>query len=144
MTDPSIVRARIGLEHYASFVEAGEHTFIGDEPISNGGEGKGPTPTQFILSGLATCTVTTLRMYADRKEWPLEEAVIDLSLQSERTDEGMLSLIHSRLFLRGPLTEEQRQRLLEIARKCPVHRMLTQEIRIQTALGDGVDGRGGG
>ncbi len=134
MEDTALVRARIGKEHYVTQLDAGRHSYVGDEPEDKGGLDQGPTPSQFVLSGLAACTVITLRMYADRKGWPMERAEIEMWLQSERTDDGWLSLIHARLNLAGPLNGEQRERLLEIAKKCPVHRMLTNEIRIQTSL----------
>jgi len=128
------VRARIGREKYVSHVDTGTHAFIGDEPEDNGGKDLGPSPPQLLLSGLATCTVATLRMYADRKEWPMEGASLDLWLHTEKTDEGHLSLIHAQLELEGPLTEVQRERLLEIAKRCPVHRILTGDVQVRTQL----------
>jgi putative redox protein len=136
MEDSALVRARIGKDHYLTHLDAGRHSYLGDEPEDKGGLDQGPAPSQFVLSGLAACTVVTLRMYADRKGWPMEGAEIELWLHSERTDDGWLSLIHARLSLQGPLSVEQRARLLEIAKKCPVHRMLTNEIRIQTTLSE--------
>jgi len=73
-------------------------------------------------------------MYADRKEWPMEGASLDLWLHTEKTDEGHLSLIHAQLELEGPLTEVQRERLLEIAKRCPVHRILTGDVQVRTQL----------
>jgi putative redox protein len=140
MEDSALVRARIGMDHYLTHLDAGRHMYLGDEPEDKGGLDQGPNPFQFVLSGLASCTVVTLRMYADRKGWPMEGAEIEMWLQSERTDDGLLSLIHARLSLQGPLSVEQRARLLEIAKKCPVHRMLTNEVRIQTALSGSDEG----
>jgi putative redox protein len=140
MEDSALVRARIGMEQYVTHLDAGRHSYLGDEPESMGGSDQGPAPSQFVLSGLAACTVMTLRMYADRKGWPMDGAEIEMWMQTERTDDGWLSLIHARLGLAGPLTTEQRERLLEIARKCPVHRMLTNEVRIHTVLSGADEG----
>jgi len=137
MVNKTTVSARIGRDQYVTWLTAGAHTFCADEPEDNGGKNEGPSPTELVLSGLAACTVSTLRMYADRKGWPMEEARIELGIRVERTDDGQLSLIESELSLVGPLDHAQRERLVEIARKCPIHRMLTHEIRIRTSLAEG-------
>lgn len=134
MEEKVIVRARIGADRYVSQVEAGSHAFLGDEPEYDGGRDLGPHPKQFVLAGLATCTIITLRMYADRKGWPMEAAEVAVSMESGRANEGWQTLIHVQLALSGPLSDDQRERLLEIAHKCPVHQMLTHEVRIEAAL----------
>jgi putative redox protein len=123
-------------------ITAGRHTFVADEPVSVGGTDEGPGPYELLLAALGACTAMTLQMYARKKEWPLEK--VEVSLQHGRiyakdceecvTKEGQISRIERYISLTGPLSEEQRNRLLEIAKRCPVHRTLTSEISIQDYL----------
>ena len=123
-------------------VEAGGHAVIADEPESLGGTDAGPTPYDYLLGALGGCTAMTLRMYADRKGWPLESVTVRLSQQRIHakdcgeceTEEGRIDRIEREIELEGPLDEKQRQRLLEIADMCPVHRTLTTEVLIENAL----------
>ena len=113
-------------------VEVGGQSFIGDEPVAAGGTGLGPAPHDLLSAALAECTVLTLRLYADRKGWPLEavEAQVSHEVQADATPRD---LFRRTVRLTGPLDEEQRARLLEIAERCPVHRTLTAGSRIETA-----------
>jgi putative redox protein len=123
---------------------AGPHRLRADEPRDAGGTDAGPDPYALLLSALGACTSMTLRMYADRKGWPLEQ--IGVRLRHSRihaadcaeceTKEGQIDRIERELVLRGALSPEQRQRLREIADRCPVHRTLSGEIAIRTALAD--------
>ena len=123
-------------------VEAGEHELVADEPTSLGGTNAGPNPYDYLLAALGGCTAMTLRMYADRKGWPLESVTVRLSQDSIHardceeceTREGRINRIEREIELEGPLDEAQRRRLLEIADMCPVHRTLTSEVLVQNTL----------
>jgi putative redox protein len=111
-------------------ITAGRHHLVADEPIELGGEDTGPSPYEYLATSLASCTAITLRMYAQRKAWPLENAEISVSFeiaQDKTTFDRKIQLV-------GALTPEQRDRLLDIANRCPVHKILTGKIEIQTTL----------
>ena len=127
---------------FAQEIEAGRHRIAADEPAAAGGTDTGPSPYDLLLGALGACTSMTVAMYARRKQWPLER--VSVRLQHARihaedcaeceTKEGRLDRIEREISLTGPLTAEQRGRLLEIANRCPVHRTLTSEIDIRTRL----------
>lgn len=126
------VKVSIGREHYRTEIKIGKHLLIADEPEELGGTDEGPVATELLLSSLGTCTVVTLRMYADRKEWLLDGVEVVLSL-NQKTEAGQLSTeIERNIELKGNLSEEQRERLMLIADKCPVHKILSSPIRITT------------
>jgi len=138
-----VVRVReTGLGRFQQEVRAGKHRLLADEPVSNGGLDTGPDPYGYLLSALGACTSMTIRMYAERKKIPLTRTTVELrhsriyaaDCADCETEEGMVDHIDRVIHLEGNLTEEQRAKLLEIADKCPIHRTLTSEIHIKTAL----------
>jgi len=123
-------------------IVAGGHPLVSDEPVTAGGADAGPTPYDLLLAALGSCTSMTAGLYARRKGWPLESVTVGLAhsrIHAEdcancETKEGMLDRIDVAIELVGPLTEEQRARLLEITQKCPVHRTLKSEFEIRSSL----------
>ncbi len=122
----------------------GRHRMRADEPARVGGDDTGPTPYDFLLAALGTCKSMTMRMYADRKGFPLERAHVTLKHRKIHADDctdcetknGMIDEILIAIELDGDLTEEQRQRIFEIADRCPVHHTITHEIRIASSLAE--------
>jgi putative redox protein len=129
-----VVVSENGLGRYQQAVQAGQHALIADEPASVGGADAGPAPFDFIMAGLGACTSMTLRMYAERKALPLTRVSVALSHDKVEIDGVMRDRIHRDITLEGDLSAEQRQRLLEIANKCPVHRALSQSIQLDCKL----------
>ncbi len=125
-------------------VSVGPHRLLADEPVAAGGEDTGPGPYDFVLAGLGACTSMTMRLYAERKSLPLERVTVTLkhsNIHAEdcaecETKQGMLDRIDRVIAMEGALDAEQRQKLMEIADKCPVHRTLTSEIHIVTRATD--------
>jgi putative redox protein len=136
------VQVQVGGSGYRVEIRAGRHRLVADEPSASGGGDTGPTPHDLLLASLGACTAMTLRMYADRKGWPLEGITVELSRDriaaaecpACRTREGQRDRLTRVLSLQGPLDGEQRKRLLQIAERCPVHRTLISEIVIESRL----------
>ncbi len=136
MTDV-VVRSQAGLSQR---IDIRGHHLSADEPKDQGGDDAGPTPYELLLSALGACTAITVRMYAQRKGWPLES--IEVALQHERihaedcadceTRDGSLDKITKQISLRGPLDAEQRQRLMDISERCPVQKTLQHEVHIES------------
>jgi uncharacterized OsmC-like protein/alpha-beta hydrolase superfamily lysophospholipase len=129
-----------GTGAFAVSIQAGRHHLVGDEPVAVGGDDLGPSPYDLLLAALGECTVMTLRMYARQKQWPLENARVTLThgkihaadCQDCETKVGKLDRIERVIELAGPLDDAQRERLMEIADKCPVHLTLHSEVHVVT------------
>jgi putative redox protein len=120
---------------FRQLVEVAAHRLVADEPVDSGGGDAGPAPHELLLAALGACTSMTLKLYAERKGWPLRECDVKLTYSKERRESGEVTLIQRAIVLHGDgLTAEQRERLLEIAGKCPVHKTLTNPIEISTNL----------
>jgi putative redox protein len=139
---PREVVVRGGAAGFAQEIVVGPHRLAADEPTAAGGADTGPTPYDLLLASLGACTSMTVALYARRKGWPLEGVTVRLrhakihaaDCADCETREGMLDRIERDIELTGTLTDEQRERLLEIAGRCPVHRTLVSEIDIRTRL----------
>jgi uncharacterized OsmC-like protein len=131
-----------GLVRYAQNISVGPRLLQADEPRDSGGNDVGPNPCELLLSALGACTSMTLRMYAERKRWPLQGVQVRMAhskIYAEDcvacdTKQGTLDQIDAEISIIGDFSEDQRQRLMEIADRCPVHRTLVSEIQIRTTL----------
>jgi putative redox protein len=137
------VQVQLGSDGFTTEISAGDHVFLADEPESVGGNNMGPTPYQLLNASLGACTAMTLKMYAERKSWPLKKVTVSLRnskmhIEDSANPEGKKSKVEvfkRLLFLEGDLDQVQRGRLLEIANKCPVHRTLTEsDVKVETEL----------
>ena len=125
-------------------ITVGRHQFLADEPLGVGDDA-GPDPYALLLSALGACKVMTVRMYAQRKGWPLEDVQVSLDTRKvhakdcedcESDPNARVDIIHCSISFQGDLTQEQIGRLTEISEKCPVHRTLTSETKIRTVVAD--------
>lgn len=141
-SEGEVVVAERGTGKFAQVVRvADRHALLADEPLGIGDD-TGPAPYDLLLAALGTCTSMTIRMYAERKGWPLEDVAVRLSHSKVHADDcaecesgsGKVDVIERELVIEGPLDAEQRAKLLEIADKCPVHRSLHDETHITTEL----------
>lgn len=124
-----MIRVQIGRDRFTTTITTAHHRLIADEPTEVGGADAGPTPFELLGSALGSCTAITVRMYADRKAWPLEG--VSVHVTQDQTDRSRHA-IRQEVQLSGELNPEQRARLMDIAQRCPVHRTLLGEISIET------------
>lgn len=117
-------------EKYVAEITSGTHTFVADIAQKYGGTDLGPDPHEIFEASLAACTIITVQMYADRKEWKLESTDVKISIDKE----GPQSHLLREIAFKGDLNEEQITKLMEIANKCPIHKLMTSDIAISTVL----------
>lgn len=129
MKEIALTTATLGDTNYLTHITAGKFSLISDEPVAAGGTNSGPAPYDYILAGLAACTLMTLRMYGEHKGWELGELSATLSLSKDKEKN---TYIHRQLSTSHPLTSEQWERLLAIAAKTPVTLTLMQGSQITT------------
>lgn len=134
MADGVVVASESGRGRYQQEVHIGQHCLLADEPASMGGDDSGPAPFDFLLTALGACTAITLRMYAERKQLPLDRVSVTLRHDKVDVDGVRRDRIERLISLTGDLGPAERQRLLEIAEKCPIHRALGQPPLIVSSL----------
>ena len=126
------ITTSIGTELYKTEIQSETNFIISDEPESSGGKDLGFAPKELLASSLAACTCITLRMYANRKGWNLTDVKVEVSFETDSL-ENKFKIVRD-IQLLGNLDEDQQARLLIIANKCPIHKILTNPIEITTAL----------
>lgn len=124
------VAAKITEELYRTELTTNTNTIIADEPEDTGGKGVGFSPKELLAASLGSCKAITIKMYANRKGWLLKEAVVTVNFQ--QNIETNTSYLEARIELEGDLSEEQKERLFTIAKKCPVHKLLESSMEITT------------
>jgi putative redox protein len=122
--------ATIGSANYLVTLQNGRHEFLADEPVEKGGGDAGPGPDELLEASLASCTVITLRMYAERKKWPVAE--IEVTVNLERVEKK--TIFTKSIRIKGDIDETQRKRLQEIAELCPVSRTLMGEVEFNSHI----------
>ena len=140
-TEGEQVLAKLDLsDNFTTEIYTSKHQLMADEPASVGGADLGPSPYELLNAGLGACTVMTIKLYAERKKWDLKEVRVYLSYEKRHAEEiseigsatGKIDHIQKKIKLIGNLDSSQRQRLIEIASKCPVHKTLTSQTIITT------------
>jgi putative redox protein len=128
-----------GCLRFVQNISIGPHVLKADERHEPGGTEAGPDPHELLLAALGACAAITVQMYADRKQWPLEQVHVDLSYAKVPAEDGADSdtpvhAVEMGISFSGGLSEDQARKLLEVAGKCPIHRLLTSPVPIQTKL----------
>lgn len=120
---------------YGQYITAGGHVLGADEPVELGGRNTGPDPYELLLSALGACTAMTIRMYAERRKMPLERVEVHVRhAQRASTQSGLVDRFERKITLTGPLSEEDRQKLLSIADRCPVSQTLQRASMVESGL----------
>ena len=127
------IYAKIGVEKYKTIVVWRNGEFITDEPVSSGGKDLEPDPYTLLLSSLAACTLATLCMYIDQKQWQIPEIFVEVNMSQEK-DDHLITTLERKISFNEDISEEQKERLLLIAKKCPVSRLLENQIVLSTKI----------
>lgn len=128
-----VATATINNELYRTELVSGKHAIVADELESSGGKDLGPQPQDFIRMGLASCTAITLRMYANRKKMDVSQIKVSVS-NGPTTDR---TTFQTDIHITGNITDDEKTRLIQVAKKCPVHKILTNPIQIEHTLTSG-------
>jgi|SRR5690606_28961672 putative redox protein len=128
------ISVKIGKDRYKTEIHVDQHVVLSDEPEDVGGTDLGPSPTELLMSSLGTCKAITVRMYADRKQWALDGVDIHVSIGAQEGELQKTTFIKCHIRLYGDLDEMQKKRLFQIAEKCPVHKILSNPIVIESNL----------
>lgn len=147
MADPDnkkIVHAHLPKEeHFTTTLTTGHHELLADEPTSvDGGQDKGPDPYDYLLMSLGSCTLMTIKMYVNRKGWSLDDAYMELRHYKRHNEDcancedarSRIDVIEKEVIVEGDLSDEQLDRILDISKKCPVHRTLLGDIKIDSKI----------
>lgn len=137
-----IVHIHLSKENYKTVMTAGNHELLADEPSHMGGKDSGPDPYDYLLMSLGSCTVITLKMYADRKKWDIEDIYVELRHFKEHADDcvdckdpkAKIDKIEKEIIVKGNISDEQREKLLEISKKCPVHKTLFSNVEVISTM----------
>ncbi|MEX0905704.1 MAG: OsmC family protein [Balneolaceae bacterium] len=137
-----IIHIHHGKENHKTIMTAGSHELTADEPVPAGGTNKGPDPYDYLLMSLGSCSAITMKMYADRKNWPVEDIYIELRHHKSHAEDcaecekpnARIDHIEKEIILVGDLSAEQVQKLLDISAKCPVHKTLSQKLEITSLV----------
>lgn len=146
-----MTKSIISLKNSSSFlseITVGKHKFVSDEPVSVGGEDKGPNPIELTMAALGACTTMTIKLYLDQKKWAFSSVDVEVSTKVEKienaailndlerplVDNGRLRRIHKKITVAGSFDENQKERILNIAGKCPVNKMLAKSAYITDDL----------
>jgi putative redox protein len=134
--DRLAIVSETGVGPFGAAVSIGDHRLTADEPVAAGGLNAGPDPYEFLLAGLGACTAMTLRLYANRKGWPLSHIEVRVRHAPRATDGASKDVFDREIRLEGELSAEERSQLLAIADRCPVSRTLVAGVTMQTRLGE--------
>ncbi len=126
------VEGTIGTQKYVCTIEWRNGKITADEPVKSGGGDTGPDPYTLLLSSLASCTLITLRMYIDRKGWVIDEIAVQVNMYQTRKDEKLITVIDRDIHFLQPVTDEQREKLTDIATACPISKILQGDITVRT------------
>lgn len=128
------VHVSIGTDNFLTTIQSGKHQLIADEPESKGGKDKGSSPYQLLLASLGSCSVITLKMYAQNKKWDLISVDVKLNMEQVQRESEKVMVITRKISLSGNLDTEQKERLLAVAKACPVAKILTGTVEIESSL----------
>ncbi|MCC5940187.1 MAG: OsmC family protein [Balneolaceae bacterium] len=141
-SNKKIIHIHLGPDNYKTVMTAGKHELISDEPKNIGGSDEGPDPYDYLLMSLGSCTVITVRMYAERKGWKIEDIFMEMRHSKDYAEDckdcddpkAKIDVIEKEIIIKGDLSDEQLERLLEISKKCPVHKTLQGDLELKSTI----------